>query len=180
MKKYLLGFLLSMMLVNHAKSNPDPTTYPDVELSPPPRITLRSLFTGEPVKNDHYDSHNYLSTHWELIDYPGKEYEKMRDGGSLVQFKVVGATKCFAFLGQGTTECRSTDHTVFSLIPTNTGAFLIKDVVVGFCVTSHNFGDLKLEPCGASVSGQTFSLPYQWGLLPPFGPSKILVPQVKK
>ena len=180
MKKYLLSFLLSMILTltSHAESNPDPTTYPDVELSPPPRISLRSLLTAQPIKNDHYDSHNYLSVHWELIDYKGKEYEKLRDGGTLVQFKVVGAAKCFAFPGEGTTDCKDIDHAVFNLIPTNTGAFLIKDALLGFCMTSHDFDDLRLEPCGISVSGRTFSLAYQWGILPPFGPSKILRPPV--
>lgn len=179
MRKYFLSFLLGIILTLESHAAPDPTTYPDVDLSSPPRISLRNLFTGELIRNGHYDSHNYLSTHWELIDYSGKEYERLRDGGTFVQFKVAGTTKCFAFLGNGTTDCGATDHTVFNLIPTNTGAFLIKNALLGFCVTSHDSGDLKLEPCGVSVSGKTFSLPYQWGLFPPFGPSKILVPPVK-
>ncbi|SUC11047.1 Cytolethal distending toxin A/C family [Pasteurella canis] len=180
MKKYVLSLLLSMIfaLPSYAESNPDPTTYPDVELSPPPRISLRSLFTGEPISNDHYGKSSPLNKHWELVDYTGTAYEKLRDGGVLVQFKVVGAAKCFAF--QGVRNCTDKDNTVFSLIPTNTGAFLIKDVILGFCLTSRDFADLNLEPCGRSVRDQSFSLAYQWGLLPPFGPSKILVPPVKK
>ncbi|WP_101775200.1 cytolethal distending toxin subunit A [Pasteurella oralis] len=180
MNKYLLSFLLNLILAlpSYAESNPDPTTYPDVELSPPPRVSLRSLFTGEPIRNDHYGTHSPLNKHWELVEYKGPEYEENRDGGTLIQFKVVGASKCFAF--QGVSNCTDTNHTVFSLIPTDTGSFIIKDVLLGFCLTSHGFNDLNLEPCGHTVSGKTFSLAYQWGILPPFGPSKILVPPAKK
>lgn len=179
MKNYGIGLLLSMLAFStvYADVKMDPTTYLDVEISAPPRITLRSLFTGEPVQNDHYGKRSPINKHWELIDYTGEEkYQKFRDGGTLVQFKVVGATKCFAF--QSMKECSDKDSTVFSLIPTNTGAFIIRDMILGFCLTSRDFGALNLEPCGYSVKGKHFSLAYQWGILPPFGPSKILRPPI--
>ncbi|OOR99494.1 hypothetical protein B0186_07705 [Canicola haemoglobinophilus] len=176
-KILLLSTALLFTSISYATPKPDPTTYPDVTQIPAPVITLRNMFTSVPVNNDHYGERSDKNVHWSLIDVSDPEFRPLRDGGSAVQFQAFDTNKCWT--GGGVTDCSDKTRTVFSIIPTDTGAVLIRHMAVGFCVASFDIRQYQLLDCGRTTQGRTFDLPYLWALLPPSGQSKLLVPPVK-
>lgn len=144
---------------------PDPTSYPDVKVTPPPVLTLRSLLTGAPLENQQYGEHSEKNLHWELIDITVSNM-------NVVQFRVPNTQKCFT--GGLVQDCQDTALTAFVLVPTDTGAFIIQQAFSGgACLASRGFGDLRFEQC---LRGQIKSqdLPFLWALMPPFGNGKLL------
>ena len=150
----------------------DPTTYPDVLPTDVPAVTIRSMLTGEPLRNESIQD-RAKNTHWQIVDVKAPEFASEQDNGTLVQLKVFGTTdRCFGF--QRVTSCKDLHNTVFSLIPTNTDAFAIKDVALGFCFASFDYGDYNLVPCGRSISDTDLPLSHLWTLSPPFGTTQLL------
>lgn len=168
LKKIIICLLASLSLF--AWGEPEPTESPTI-----PVITLRSLNTGAPVENDHYGRRDPRNVHWELLDVDPnitKSIEKDRDGGIFVQFRALDSNKCFGF--HKVTDCSNYSRTIFIMIPTDTGAFIIKDSESNFCLASTGYSALRLQPCARSFAGQEAPLTELWAVLPPFGPSKLL------
>lgn len=176
-KMILLLNTLFLISTSYAQQAIDATTYPDVELIPAPVVSIRNMFTSAPVNNDHYGERSEKNLHWSLLDVSDPQFFSERDGGSLVQFHAFDTDKCWT--GGGVTDCSDTGKTIFSLIPTDTGAVLIRHAALGFCLASFNIREYKLLDCGATTSGRTFDLPYLWAILPPPGQSKLLTPPTK-
>ncbi|MGX2975741.1 cytolethal distending toxin subunit A [Ursidibacter arcticus] len=174
MYKKCFYFLVSLCLfgVSYAEQkSPDPTSYPDVTLPAPPVISIRSLYTGEPLRNDHYGERSEKNVHWSLVD--------IKVGNKpFVQFKALDTEKCFT--GGNVVECTDTARTAFTLVPTDTGAFVLQSSFDGSCFASFGFRDYRFEQClRPSQITNGVDLPYLWAIVPPFGQNKILVPPVK-
>lgn len=173
----LLSTTLLFASISVATPKADPTSYPDVTQIPAPVITLRNMFTSVPVNNDHYGERSDKNVHWSLLDVNDPTILSQRDGGSLVQFQAFDTNKCWT--GGGVTDCSDFGRTVFTIIPTDTGAVLIRHIAAGFCVASFDIRQYKLLDCGKTTQGRTFDLPYLWAIVPPFGESKLLMPPTK-
>ena len=178
LKKILLSLTaLLLSSVTSAAPKPDPTTYPDVIQIDAPVITLRNMFTSAPVNNDHYGERSEKNVHWSLIDVRDPALIPQRDGGSLVQFQAFDTNKCWT--GGGVTDCSDLGRTVFSMIPTDTGAVLLRHMAAGFCIASFDIRQYQFLDCGKTTQGRAFDLPYLWAILPPSGQSKLLMPPTK-
>ncbi|MDO4698089.1 MAG: toxin [Pasteurellaceae bacterium] len=171
MKKAIafISLLISSMTM---ADKPDPTTYPDVKETPPPVVSLRSLNTGEPIRNSHYGERSELNTHWELRDvvYNNRNY---------VQFRAFDTDKCMT-IGTGVKTCDDLAITTLNLIPTDTGAFIITSSFDNICLLSTNFREYDLQQC---VRPEQLDKPVEfkflWTIAPAFGQSKVLKVPVK-
>lgn len=166
MKK--IPLLLNMIIATHAiAERPDPTTYPDVKETPPPVVSLRSLNTGEPIRNSHYGERSDLNTHWELRDvvYNNRHY---------VQFRAFDTDKCMT-IGTGVKPCDDYAITTLNLIPTDTGAFIITSSFDNICLLSTYFREYDLQQCVRPEQlDKPVDLKFLWAIAPAFGQSKVL------
>lgn len=155
-----------------AAPSPSPSTYPDITEIPPPVITIRSMFTGAPIKNGQYEEKDPKNVHWQLRD-------RIWQGKPVVQFNAVGTNKCLTF-GTGVKDCEDQVITSFFLVPTDSGAFLLLSSIDGACLFSKNFGEYDLAQCARPRQlDRPVDLEFLWGLLPPFGQSRILLAPTK-
>lgn len=155
----------------YAEKSPDPTSYPDVVQPTPPLLSLRNLYTGEPLSNGHYGERSDKNVHWELVDIQLK-------GKPFVQFKVPEVDKCFT--GGNVTACQDTARTAFTLVPTDTGAFILQSSFDGSCFVSRDFQRYAFEQClRPSQLNNGIDLPYLWAIVPAFGQNKMLIPKGK-
>lgn len=177
-RKYFGLFAVLLLCLNGTKA--DPTSFPDVEPIDPPKITLRSVNTGEPLRNNQYHFIDPRNAQWELDDINTPEFGKFRDGGSFVQFKVPEtSTPLCLNHSLGVSSCSQLQTTVFSLIPTNSGAVAIKEVEKGFCLMSFNYRDYSFRDCGKTLRNQLLDFPSLWFISAPFGRPKLLIPPTK-
>lgn len=164
--KKLLYVIAALSAVN-IMADSAPTTFPDVEETTAPVISLRNLFTGEPLRNGHYGERSEKNTHWMLNDI-------VVDGQNYVQFRALDTDKCLT-IGTATKPCEETEITSFNLIPTDTGAFILQSPIEGSCLFSNNFREYDLAQCTRpSQLSKPVSLPFLWAILPPFGQSHLL------
>lgn len=147
---------------------PTPSTYPDVVEIQPPIISLRSLNTGEPVSNRNYDRNDPKEVQWRLVDTIVKNRR-------FVQFKVIGKeTRCLVGADGGNLPCTQ-QETLFNLIPTDTGAFILTEPDTGRCFTSENYGSYGLQVCFShQEEPQHIPLKHLWIIAPPFGQTQLL------
>ncbi|MDE3989995.1 toxin, partial [Glaesserella parasuis] len=147
---------------------PTPSTYPDVVEIKPPVISLRSLNTGEPVSNRSYDRNDPREVQWRLVDAIVKNRR-------FVQFKVVDKEERCLVGDGGTLPCEQKD-TLFRLVPTDTGAFILTEPNTGKCLTSENYGSYGFQNCLRTSSAEPSNIPLKhlWIIAPPFGPSRLL------
>lgn len=149
-----------------------PSTYHDVAEIPPPIVTIRSMFTGAPIKNGQYAERDPRNVHWQLRD-------SISQGKPTVQFNAVGTDKCLTF-GTGIKDCSDEVITSFFLVPTDSGAFLLLSSIDGACLFSRDFAQYDLAQCARPKQlDRPVDLEFLWGLLPPFGQSRILLSPTK-
>lgn len=166
LKKIVMLISVLMMPVAMAKK-PDPTSFPDVKEVPPPVVSLRSLNTGEPIRNSHYGERSPLNTHWELRDV-------VYDGRNYVQFKAYDSDKCMT-IGTGVKPCDDYPITTLNLIPTDTGAFIITAPGDNICLLSTNFREYDLQQCVRPEQlDKPVDIKFLWTISPAFGPSSVL------
>ncbi|MCK3655856.1 hypothetical protein A4G19_08820 [Pasteurellaceae bacterium Macca] len=175
--KFFITFILTIStLWNHSQAQPiDPTTYPDVVIIPPPLITLRSLQTGAPISTESFAITDPRQFQWELVDVKASAFEALRAGGSLVQFRIRNTNVCFSF--SQNTSCNDHLRTTFSMIPTDTGAVILREMELGFCLSSRQSGDYNIHPC--NLKEAILPLSDLWIVAPPFGEARLLTPSIK-
>lgn len=174
MWKKIIAIVTLICCQQAVTKSPDPTTYPDVVEIPPPTFSIRSLYTGEPIRNNHYGERSERNKHWTLVDI-------MHKGKPAVQLRVPDGDQCMT----ATTLLKpcSADYyylTALNLISTDTGAFLIKAAEFDSCLTSKGFRNYHIERCTRpEILAKPFDLPFLWALVPPFGKSRLLKVPVK-
>lgn len=212
MLKYCILLMLGLVTnLVQAKYKPDPTTYPDVTVTSPPTVTIRNINTGNPLASDHYGRREPERYHWSLIDFKvenlpkekqlskadQEKFKRLLDGGSAIQLRVYGSNYQCLNLDRVnnpsiTTRCTDYNSTVMSMIPTETGSFVLTYVPLrpqvaylypAGCLMESDDGKLHIKFCAkpntTSTRGQPQPLWFQWAILPPFGPSKLLTPPTK-
>ncbi|OOR99148.1 hypothetical protein B0187_05150 [Haemophilus paracuniculus] len=178
MKKIALFLSLIIAPLSSTLSSEPPTSYPDVVSIPPAIVSLRSMQTGEPVRNNEYSISDPRNINWEMLNPDVQQsFADVRDNGIFVQFRVVEKPN-LCFNPRGTTICQDSKNSIFVLIPTESGAVAMKNLQ-GECVVSRNYRTYSTEPCGKSLKGQVLELPFLWAITPPFGKGKLLTAPTK-
>ncbi|AUI65713.1 MULTISPECIES: toxin [Glaesserella] len=163
-----IGFCSSVLATPPIPPAPTPTpsSYPDVAEIKPPIISLRSLNTGEPVSNRSYDRNDPKEVQWRLVDAIVKNRR-------FVQFRVIDKEdRCLVGEDGGNLPCTQIE-TLFNLIPTDTGAFILTEPNSGKCFTSENYGSYGYQNC-LQTGTENIPLKHLWIIAPPFGQSKLL------
>lgn len=164
-KKYLYLLFSLLISTNIFAEENNSETLDNLDY-PPPVVSLRSLYTGEPMTNEHYGRRSELNLHWNLVDITINNQH-------FVQFKAYDTEQCFT--GGTVTTCGDLARTAWILVPTDTGAFILQSPFDGSCLASFGFGDVQSIQClRPSQRSQPVPLQFLWAIVPPFGASKLL------
>lgn len=171
MIKSMLGMLL--LASTAMAQDPTPTSYPDVIEIAPPIVSIGSVYTSELLNNGQYNKRDERSLQWRLrdIQWQNKPY---------VQFQALNTQLCLT-PAVSTTDCSDFTKTAFTLVPMDTGAFVLQSAIDGSCLVTRNYFRYDLEQClRPSQLKKPIDLPYLWTIQPPFSlKAKLLKVPVK-
>lgn len=150
-----------------------------------PSVTVRGMFTGFVFINNVSIEERDESLRYDLVEVSDPSFPLSQYPYGIVQFREPRGFKASDFCAQPmdgkitTYLCSLRGEnlvgTYFSLIPTNTGAVLIKNIATGDCLSSDSGGSRfpVLEKCmlDQSQSGEIYK--QLWFLAPAFSPSSM-------
>ncbi|EJK6210057.1 hypothetical protein MX582_002664 [Salmonella enterica] len=177
MKKYIIFVILSFFI------SPS-LSFADNDMNYIPSVTIRGVFTGFVMRNNVFQDRDE-SVHYDLVEVSDPAFPLSQYPYGIVQFREPGGFKVGDFCAQPIDDKITTDfcslrgvnlvRTYFSLIPTNTGAVLIKNIATGGCLSS------DIEGKGFPVLKKCILPPLQsdeiykqlWFLAPAFSASRM-------
>ncbi|EDW1489082.1 hypothetical protein PH97_004742 [Salmonella enterica subsp. enterica] len=177
MNKYIFYIILSFIIYPRL-------SFAENEKNYTPSVTVRGVFTGFVFKNN-LPAGKEESVRYDLVevndpDFPLSQYpygivqfrERGGRGGDLCALSGKDKDKIIMFFCSPGGD-KSYVETYFSLIPTNTGAVLIKNIATGKCMSadSVDIGFPNLEKCMLSPSQSGEIYRQLWFLAPPFSAS---------
>ncbi|EKC2495792.1 hypothetical protein VQZ12_004685 [Salmonella enterica] len=177
MKKYII-YIISFFFVFPSLS------FADNNINYTPAVTVRSVFTGFVMKNNIFQGKDE-SVRYDLIEVSDPAFPLSKYPYGIVQFREPRGFKASDFCAQPiegkiTTEpCslrgKNLVRTYFSLIPTNTGAVLIKNIATGECLFSDSsgLGFPLLKKCVLAPSQSDEIYKQLWFLAPAFSASRM-------
>ncbi|EAA5438691.1 hypothetical protein QAA19_003458 [Salmonella enterica] len=176
MKKYII-FIISFFFIFPSLS------FADNDINYTPSVTVRGVFTGFVMRNNVSIGEKDESVHYDLVEVSDPSFPLSQYPYGIVQFREPRGFRASDFCvqpmdGKITTYLCSLRGanlvgTYFSLIPTNTGAVLIKNISTGNCLTSDG-GGIEfpvLEKCMLMSSQSDKIYKQLWFLAPAFSAS---------
>ncbi|EAS5353204.1 hypothetical protein JJJ40_004611 [Salmonella enterica] len=124
-----------------------------------PTVTVRGVFTGFVFRNNILSPDSDDSVHYDLVEVSDPAFPLSQYPYGIVQFREPEGFRASDFCAQPEDNKITTyfcsfrgvnlTGTYFSLIPTNTGAVLIKNIITGKCLSSGSEGTgfPDLEKC---------------------------------
>ncbi|MBE8614503.1 hypothetical protein CYG68_19240 [Morganella morganii] len=152
-----------------------------------PTITIRGLFTGFIFRNFAVSKEKDIAIHYDLVEVSDPRFPLSQYPNGIVQFREPRGFRtddfCARVEGEQiiTSLCSlggvNREGSYFSLIPTNTGAVLIKNIMTGKCLFSEyggiGIGVPSLEECVLPLMQSDEIYRQLWFLAPAFGASGI-------
>ncbi|EKK3319940.1 hypothetical protein PMI54_005321 [Salmonella enterica] len=179
MKKYLF-FISLCFLVSPSLS------FADNEVNYIPSVTVRGVFTGFVFRNNVSVEERDESVRYDLVEVSDPDFPLSQYPYGIVQFREPRGFKANDFCAQPMDRKITTYlcslrgvnlvGTYFSLIPTNTGAVLIKSIATGECLSADNGGTgfPVMKKCVLSQSDKLYK--QLWFLAPSFSASGMSPP----
>ncbi|ENP2200616.1 hypothetical protein ACDA27_004583 [Salmonella enterica] len=176
MKKYII-FIISFFFISPSLS------FADNDINYTPSVTIRGVFSGFVIKNNVSIEERDESVHFDLVEVSDPFFPLSQYPHGIVQFREPRGFRAIDFCmqpidGKITTYfCSLSDEnlveTYFSLIPTNTGAVLIKNISTGNCLSSDGGGiGFPVQEKCMLMSSQSDKIYKQlWFLAPAFSAS---------
>lgn len=177
MKKHII-FIISSFFILPSLS------FADNDINYIPSVTVRGVFTGFVMRNNIFQDKDE-SVSYDLVEVSDPAFPLSQYPYGIVQFREPKGFKIGDFCVQPIDDKITTDlcslrgvnlvRTYFSLIPTNTGAVLIKNVATGDCLTADTGGkDFPLLKKCMLMSSQSDEIYKQlWFLAPAFSASSM-------
>ncbi|HCL5312893.1 TPA: hypothetical protein N2G38_005304 [Salmonella enterica] len=178
MNKYIFCIILSFIIYPGL-------SFAENEKNYTPSVTVRGLFTGFVFMNNVSIEDRDASVRYDLVEVNDPSYPLSQYPYGIVQFREPRGFRVGDFCAQPmdgkvtTYLCSQRGEnfvgTYFSLIPTNTGAVLIKNIATGKCMSadSVDIGFPSLEKCMLSPSQSGEIYRQLWFLAPAFSPSSM-------
>ncbi|ECE0793340.1 hypothetical protein ACQSFC_17655 [Salmonella enterica] len=178
MNKYIFYVILSFFIFPSL-------SFAENEISYTPSVTVRGVFTGFVFENNLPIGGRGESLRYDLVEVSDPDFPLSQYPYGIVQFRKKGGRggdicaqsekgKIIVFFCSSGGD-KSFSETYFSLIPTNTGAVLIKNIVTGKCLSadSGDIGFPELEQCmlDQPQSGEIYK--QLWFLAPAFSSSSM-------
>ncbi len=178
MKKYIILMILSFFTFPSL-------SFTDNDINYIPSVTVRGVFTGFVMRNNVSIEERDESVRYDLVEISDPSFPLSQYPYGIVQFREPRGFKTSDFCAQpidnkittGFCSLRGVNlvRTYFSLIPTNTGAVLIKNIATGDCLSSDREGE------GFPVLKKCIQVPLQsdeiykqlWFLAPVFSASRM-------
>ncbi|ECL4818228.1 hypothetical protein FTP56_21120 [Salmonella enterica] len=142
MKKYII-FMISSFFIFPSIS------FADNSMNFTPSVTIRGVFTGFIMKNNIFQDRDE-SIRYDLVEVSDPAFPLSHYPYGIVQFREPRGFRASDFCARPIDDEITTDfcslrgvnfiRTYFSLIPTNTGAVLIKNIVTGDCLAADSGG----------------------------------------
>ncbi|EAO8184154.1 hypothetical protein AHV57_26290 [Salmonella enterica] len=160
-------------------------SFADNEINYTPPVTIRGMFTGFVFINNVSIEKRDESVRYDLVEVSDPSFPLSQYPYGIIQFREPRGFRASDFCAQPmdgkitTYLCSLRGEnlvgTYFSLIPTNTGAVLIKNIATGDCLSSDS-GDIgfpELEKCmlDQTQSGEIYK--QLWFLAPAFSSSNM-------
>lgn len=144
------------------------------------RFSLRNIQSGQVIINIS-DQQGRELVGWELFSVSVPDREASKYPGGWVEFSVPSSDRCLALVNSTTLDkapCGASGNiTVFTLIPSTTGAVQIKSVGFGTCIQDVDLGTdhFTMGRCIEDVSNPTETVPERslWMLNPPSNESPL-------
>lgn len=176
MKKYIFFIGLSFFILPSL-------SFADNEINYTPSVTVRGVFTGFIFRNNVFIDIRDESVRYDLVEVSDPAFPLSRYPYGIVQFREPRGFRASDFCAQPMEGKITTFFcslrgvnlvgTYFSLIPTNTGAVLIKNIATGECLSSDSeeTGFPILEKCKMAPSQSNEVYKQLWFLGPTFSAS---------
>ncbi|EBR9314719.1 hypothetical protein NAK90_005714 [Salmonella enterica] len=177
MKRYIIFFMSLFFLIFSSLS------FADSEVNFTPSVTVRGVFTSFIFRNNILPQERDESVRYDLLEVRDPAFPLSRYPYGIVQLREPRGFRANDFCAQPdghkiTTYLCSLRgvnlvETYFSLIPTNTGAILIKNIATGKCLSSDvgGVGFPVLEKCILTPSPSDNIYRQLWFLAPVFAAS---------
>lgn len=177
MKKHIAFVALSFFIFSSL-------SFADNDINYTPSVTVRGVFTGFLMKNNIFPGKDE-SARYDLVEVSDPAFPLSQYPNGIVQFREPRGFRASDFCAQPmdgkitTYLCSLRGEnlvgTYFSLIPTNTGAVLIKNIATGDCLSSDGggIGFPFLETCILTPSQADEIYKQLWFLAPAFSPSSM-------
>ncbi|ECV2982733.1 hypothetical protein F2368_15045 [Salmonella enterica] len=175
MKKYII-FIISSFFILPSLS------FADNDINYIPSVTVRGVFTGFVMRNNIFQDRDE-SIRYDLVEVSDPAFPLSQYPYGTVQFREPRGFKAGDFCAQPIDDKITTGfcslggvnlvRTYFSLIPTNTGAVLIKNIATGKCLSSDS-GEKDfpvLEKCILVPSDNIYK--QLWFLAPAFSAARM-------
>lgn len=175
MKKYI-NFIILFFFILPSLS------FASNEINYIPSVTVRGVFTGFVMRNNVFQNRDE-SVRYDLVEVSDPAFPSSQYPYGITQFREPRGFKAGDFCAQPIDNKITTDfcslrgvnlvRTYFSLIPTNTGAVLIKNIATGDCLSSDSggVGFPVLEKCMLMSSQSDEIYKQLWFLAPAFSAS---------
>ncbi|EJM5006320.1 hypothetical protein R4O66_004362 [Salmonella enterica] len=177
MKKYII-FIISSFFIFPSLS------FADNDINYTPSVTVRGVFTGFVMRNNVFQDRDE-SVRYDLVEVNDPAFPLSQYPYGIVQFREPRGFKASDFCAQPIDDKITTGfcslrgmnlvRTYFSLIPTNTGAVLIKNIATGDCLSSDDGGKgfPILDKCILMPSQSDEIYKQLWFLAPAFSASRM-------
>ncbi|EAA7929720.1 hypothetical protein F2D81_25875 [Salmonella enterica] len=177
MKKYIVFVVLSFFIFPSL-------SFADNDINYTPSVTVRGVFTGFLMKNNIFPGMDE-SARYDLVEVSDPAFPLSQYPNGIVQFREPRGFRASDFCAQPIDDKITTDfcslrgmnlvRTYFSLIPTNTGAVLIKNISTGDCLAADAGGkDFPLlKRCILAPSQSDEIYKQLWFLAPAFSAARM-------